>query len=593
MGPKVQTEIRAYAGALPVAATLLVLVISGLAAATATAHTSTLPRTQAHRLAPLGGHTLVLYPGAGYEAGGSRAVRVLQRLLVKAGFPSGPIDGRYGPLTERTVTRYQADRGLQVDGVAGPHTLAALSAHTVVLYPGAGSEAGGSRAVRVLQRLLAKAGYPPGRIDGRYGPLTGRAVRRYQRDRGLRVDGIAGSLMFADLRPRSHPAAARRPVNASPPSTVRRVPTSVRRVRHPTGLPSIGWLALLALLGLGLVACAVRYARRGSGDGFSGSQDALTFGEKSALVGGGEKSAAAGHAVGPRSPLEPHADAVGADRAVAKESADATGTPDLNGGHRPANGTFSDINGADRVREESKNGADRPGRKESKDGSGTDHLNGGRYPAHEASSANGTSSDINGDLSDIDRAFSLGVRLDEQGDLAGAEAAYRRADRRGHAAAASNLGVLLEGHGDAIGAEAAYRRADERGEANGTFNLGVLLEEQGDLAGAEAAYRRADQRGHAAATSNLGVLLEGQDDAIGAEAAYRRADERGEANAAYNLGVLLEEQGDLAGAERAYGRADERGGPKVTQMARAALLELRAGLEYSGAHRSASGPDGA
>jgi TPR repeat protein len=50
--------------------------------------------------------------------------------------------------------------------------------------------------------------------------------------------------------------------------------------------------------------------------------------------------------------------------------------------------------------------------------------------------------------------------------------------------------------GNLTGAEAAYRRADDRGHAAGAFNLGVLLEERGDLDGAETAYRRAQQRGH-------------------------------------------------------------------------------------------------
>ena len=52
--------------------------------------------------------------------------------------------------------------------------------------------------------------------------------------------------------------------------------------------------------------------------------------------------------------------------------------------------------------------------------------------------------------------------LEQRGDLASAEAAYRRADQRGSAIGAFKLGALLQGH-DAAGAEAAYRRAYERG----------------------------------------------------------------------------------------------------------------------------------
>jgi TPR repeat protein len=205
---------------------------------------------------------------------------------------------------------------------------------------------------------------------------------------------------------------------------------------------------------------------------------------------------------------------------------------------------------------------------------------------------NGDPGDIKASPTDINAAFNLGVLLEERKDLPAAEAAYRRADEGGHAAAAANLGVLLEGQGDRTGAEAAYRRADQRGEANGSFNLGVLLEAREDLAGAEAAYRRADERGHAAAAANLGVLLEGQGDRTGAEAAYRRADQRGEANGSFNLGVLLEETDDLGGAEAAYRRAEQSAVLKVAQLARGARLELTAGIGVSGVAHNGGDVDG-
>ncbi|OLP18249.1 hypothetical protein BST81_11585 [Leptolyngbya sp. 'hensonii'] len=52
----------------------------------------------------------------------------------------------------------------------------------------------GSRgpAVTALQLNLKNAGYDPGRIDGVFGSGTERAVRRFQRDRGLPSDGIVG-----------------------------------------------------------------------------------------------------------------------------------------------------------------------------------------------------------------------------------------------------------------------------------------------------------------------------------------------------------------------------------------------------------------
>jgi TPR repeat protein len=156
-------------------------------------------------------------------------------------------------------------------------------------------------------------------------------------------------------------------------------------------------------------------------------------------------------------------------------------------------------------------------------------------------------------------AFEIGGALAEKGDMAAAEAAFRRADDQGHPSAASNLGVLLEQRGDFVGAEAAYRRADARGDASGAFNLGSMLAERGDPLGAEEAFRRADQRGDAAAAFQLGVLLELRRDSFSAEAALRRADERGHPSGAVRLAMLLEKRGDLTGSEAAYRRGDDRG----------------------------------
>ena len=56
------------------------------------------------------------------------AVKKLQEDLTKAGFSTQGTDGRFGQNTEDAVKRYQEARGLQADGIAGPATLAALSA---------------------------------------------------------------------------------------------------------------------------------------------------------------------------------------------------------------------------------------------------------------------------------------------------------------------------------------------------------------------------------------------------------------------------------------------------------------------------------
>ena len=58
---------------------------------------------------------------------------------------------------------------------------------TLSRYGSTGSE------VRAIQQKLVSLGYSPGTVDGIYGTKTAQAVRRFQSDYGLTVDGIAGT----------------------------------------------------------------------------------------------------------------------------------------------------------------------------------------------------------------------------------------------------------------------------------------------------------------------------------------------------------------------------------------------------------------
>jgi len=112
------------------------------------------------------------------------------------------------------------------------------------------------------------------------------------------------------------------------------------------------------------------------------------------------------------------------------------------------------------------------------------------------------------------------------------------------------------------------------------FNLGNLLHQQGDIAGARAAYQQAidsgDHEWAPKAVTNLGVLLAEQGDPDGARVAFQRAIDSGHADqaqrAAGNLGLLLAEQGDPDGARAAYQRAIDS---DHTDHARKAAINLR------------------
>jgi hypothetical protein len=118
----------------------------------------------------------------------------LQVALRAKGFYQGEIDGIAGPQTARAVRRFQRRSGLAVDGVAGPATRKELGRLGRPLWGQRVLIARGAVGwdVSVLEFFLRRRGFRPGSVDGRFDGRTERALRRYQRQRHLLVDGIAG-----------------------------------------------------------------------------------------------------------------------------------------------------------------------------------------------------------------------------------------------------------------------------------------------------------------------------------------------------------------------------------------------------------------
>jgi peptidoglycan hydrolase-like protein with peptidoglycan-binding domain len=105
------------------------------------------------------------------------------------------INGNFGPVTGQAVKAFQSSNALTVDGVVRPQTWQALPADpdTPALARGATDP-----SVTALQQGLKKyctapgAATDPGAVDGYFGPKVESAVRAYQGERGIVVDGMVG-----------------------------------------------------------------------------------------------------------------------------------------------------------------------------------------------------------------------------------------------------------------------------------------------------------------------------------------------------------------------------------------------------------------
>ncbi len=104
---------------------------------------------------------------------------------------------------DRAVRAFQQQRGLTVDGVVGPETYRVLEearwrlGDRVLSYQVSRLLAGDD--VAVLQQRLLDMGFDCGRVDGMFGPETEAAVKEFQRNVGLPVDGTCGPVTFKAL----------------------------------------------------------------------------------------------------------------------------------------------------------------------------------------------------------------------------------------------------------------------------------------------------------------------------------------------------------------------------------------------------------
>ena len=128
------------------------------------------------------------------------AVVRLQVELKARGYTPGSADGKFGGKTKKALQAYQEDNNLAKTGAADSDTWAAINRGTSGMKVASLRRGSSGTQVKYLQRALIGLGYLDGMADGQYGSKTAAAVREYQRDFGLSVDGNAGKNTMTSIK---------------------------------------------------------------------------------------------------------------------------------------------------------------------------------------------------------------------------------------------------------------------------------------------------------------------------------------------------------------------------------------------------------
>ena len=131
-----------------------------------------------------------------HEGSTGERVRFIQKVWSAFGWYKGRIDGDFGKLMVQACTLCQKLHNLQQDGSCGLDTLRAtlrLSSDGYQFHVRHVQKGSKGESVILLQCLLRADGYYTGAIDGDFGNITDQAVRAYQADNGLEVDGSCGT----------------------------------------------------------------------------------------------------------------------------------------------------------------------------------------------------------------------------------------------------------------------------------------------------------------------------------------------------------------------------------------------------------------
>ena len=163
-------------------------------------------------------------------------VLMYQQRLFELGYLSTEPDGKYGKDTVQAVKRFQERNDIIVDGHIGPATREALM-DKHAKYNKLELTMGGDDVERVQRRLYELNYLKRSEVSSYYGETTENAVKAFQKNNKLTVDGTVGKntyiALFSDEAVRSA-----KPVSATPEPTATPKPTKTPRPGSSTPKPT-------------------------------------------------------------------------------------------------------------------------------------------------------------------------------------------------------------------------------------------------------------------------------------------------------------------------------------------------------------------
>ena len=163
-------------------------------------------------------------------AKGSRGAEVkdLQKRLTQLGYQVGKVDGIYGDKTVAAVTRFQKERGLKADGIAGKETIEALKKLTGESQNASGKEIGFKNSD---VQLLAQCIYSEGRGEPYIGQVAIGACVMNRIKHPSFPNTIAGII----YQPGAFSAVADGQINLQPDETAFKAAREAMNGSDPTG----------------------------------------------------------------------------------------------------------------------------------------------------------------------------------------------------------------------------------------------------------------------------------------------------------------------------------------------------------------------